>query len=118
MVQPRFSASEEVVEASNVKGAWESTAGYAHRLVEGNQTMIDVTTKKPLILPTDGTGNASFELPLSQLGEVQRLLDGNNIRYWVMDEVISFNGGPEMAMIVLSRNADPNAVQAILDGIQ
>jgi len=77
--------------------------------------MIDATTKKPLRVSTDGTAGPYITLLVSQIEEVRRLLDDRGIRYWVEDDAISFNGEPEIAVIDLGRNADANAVQAILD---
>ena len=77
--------------------------------------MTDTTTKKPLRVSTDGTVGPYIMLPLSQLDEVQRLLDRRDIRYSVQEDVISFNGAPEEATIDLGRGADAEAIQAILD---
>jgi hypothetical protein len=76
----------------------------------------DVTTQRPLTVSTDGTVGPYIDVPFSQLDEVRRLLDDHGIRYSVEEAVISFNGGPEMAVIDLGRRGDAGAVQAILDG--
>lgn len=78
--------------------------------------MIDRTTRKPLRVSTDGTAGPYISVPFLQLDEVRRLLDSRSIGYWVEEDVISLNGGPEMAVVDLERGSDPNAVQAILDG--
>jgi hypothetical protein len=77
--------------------------------------MIDTTTKKPLRVSTESTAGPYIRLPESQLAEVQQLLDRRGIRYQVDEEIISFDGGPEVAIIDLGRGADAAAVQAILD---
>ncbi|MEI8371483.1 MAG: hypothetical protein WCJ35_01480 [Planctomycetota bacterium] len=77
--------------------------------------MTDTTTKKPLRVSTDGTAGPYIEVPVSQLDEVQRLLDSRHIGYWLDEHVISFNGAPEEAVINLGRGGDAAAVQAILD---
>jgi hypothetical protein len=79
--------------------------------------MTDVTTKKPLHVSTEGTAGPYIRLPYSQLDEVRRLLDGCGIYYWVRDNVISFDGGPEMAEINLGRAGNAAAVQAVLDSV-
>jgi hypothetical protein len=77
--------------------------------------MTDTTTKKPLLVSTDSTAGPYIELPVSQLGEVQRLLDSHHIAYWVSEDFISFNGAPEEALINFGRGGDAAAVQAVLD---
>jgi hypothetical protein len=56
-------------------------------------------------------------LPFSQLDDVCRLLDEHKVRYSVEEEVISLDGGPEIAAIDFGRNANALAVQAILDSV-
>jgi hypothetical protein len=80
--------------------------------------VIDATTKKPLHVSTDGTAGPYITLPFSQLTEVRHLLDSHGIRYWVEEDVISFNGAPEEAVIDLGRGANAGAVQAILDSVR
>jgi hypothetical protein len=78
--------------------------------------MTDATTKKPLRVSNEGTAGPYIRLPFSQLDEVRRLLDSQRIRYWVEENVISFDGGPEIAVVNLGRGGDAAAVQAVLDG--
>ncbi len=80
--------------------------------------MINRTTKKPIHVSTESAARPYIALPESQLAEVQRLLNSHGIRYQVDEEVISFNGEPEEAIIDLGRGADAAAVQAILDGVR
>ena len=80
--------------------------------------MIDVTTKSPLYVSTDGTAGPYITLPVSQLTEVRQLLDSHGIRYSVEEEFISLNGAPEEAVIDLGRGANAVAVQAILDSVR
>lgn len=80
--------------------------------------MIDVTTKKPLHVSTDGGAGPYITLPFSQLAEVRRLLETHSVRYEVDEDIISWDGGPETSEINLDRQADPEAVQAILDSVQ
>lgn len=77
--------------------------------------MIDVTTRKPLSVSTDGTAGPYVMVPVSQLEEVRLLLEDRGIRHWIEENAISLNGAPEVAVIDLGRGADPDAVQAILD---
>ena len=79
--------------------------------------MIDRTTSLPLRVSTDGTVGPYIRLPYNQLNEVLRVLDSHSIRYWVQENVISLSGGPFMAVVHLGREADANAVQAILDSV-
>jgi hypothetical protein len=77
--------------------------------------MTDSATKKALCVSTDSTAGPYIRLPFSQLDEVRQLLDSRHIGYWVEENVISFNGAPEVAFINLGRGGDAAAVQAILD---
>jgi hypothetical protein len=80
--------------------------------------MIDTTTNKPLRVWPDEKVGPYIEVVASQLEEVKRLLEKNGIRYSVEEDIISLNGGPYIATINLRRGTDPNAVQAILDGVR
>jgi hypothetical protein len=86
------------------------------RIGEG-QTMIDTTTKKPLRVETDGEGRSYIDLPATQVEEVRRLLESHGIRHWVLEDILSWNGGPFEAIIYLGRGADPQAVQTVLDSV-
>jgi hypothetical protein len=77
--------------------------------------MIDVTTNKPLRVSTDGTAGPYIEVAVSQLNEIQRLLDSHGIRYWVDEQAISWEGGPYTTDINFGRAGDARAIQAILD---
>ncbi len=77
--------------------------------------MTDTTTKTRLRVSTDSTVGPYIQLPVSQLDEVRQLLDSHNIGYSVDEDFISFNGGPEKAVIDLGRSGDAAAVQTILD---
>jgi hypothetical protein len=79
--------------------------------------MTDTTTRRPLRVSTDGTTRPYIRLPFSQVDDVRRLLDDHHIDYWVEEDVISLNGGPEVAVIDLGREGDAAAVQAILDSV-
>jgi hypothetical protein len=80
--------------------------------------MIDMTTKKPLCVANDGTAGPYIMVPYRQLADICKLLDGHGIRYWAEEHVISFDGGPESAVINFGRGADASAIQAVLDRAQ
>ena len=77
--------------------------------------MIDVTTKQPLPVSTQGTAGPFIMVPVSQLDEVRRLLDSHRLRYWVDELAVSLNGEPEVTVVNLGRGGDAVAVQRILD---
>jgi hypothetical protein len=77
--------------------------------------MIDVATRKPLRVLTEGTAGPYIRVSVDQLDELRRLLDAGGIRYWVEENVISINGGPEIGVVNLGRGADARAIQAVLD---
>jgi hypothetical protein len=79
--------------------------------------MTDAMTRKPLRVSTDGTAGPYLMLPVSQLDEVRQLLDDRGIRYWVEEDAISLDGGPETTVINLDHAADVEAIQAILDTV-
>ncbi len=77
--------------------------------------MIDTTTRKPLRVSTDGTAGPYLMVPVSQLPEVRSLLGDHQIRHWVEEDAISFDGAPEVAVVNLGRGTDIAPIQAILD---
>jgi hypothetical protein len=79
--------------------------------------MTDTITKKPMRVSTDGTAGPYIMVPVSQLDDLRRLLDGRGVRYWVEEHAISLNGGPETTVVNLGREGDARAVQAILDSV-
>lgn len=79
--------------------------------------MIDVVTKKPLYVSTDGTAGPYIMVPLDQLDEVRQLLDQRCIHYSVDEDAISLNDEPYVTVIDLGRGTDAVAVQTILDGV-
>lgn len=77
--------------------------------------MTDVATQKPLYVSTGGTAGPYIILSVNQLDEVRRILDDNQIGYWVEENVISLNGGPEIAVMNFGRGGNATAIQALLD---
>ena len=80
--------------------------------------MTNTANQKPLRVLGVDTAWPYISLPYSQLKEVKKLLDDKGIRYWVRDNIISIDGGPEMTAIHLGRGTDVNTVQAILDSVE
>lgn len=79
--------------------------------------MIDVTTKEPLYVSDGGTAGPYIMVPLSQLDDLKRLLDANQVSYWVDNNAISLDGEPYIAFVNFGRDVDAGAVQAMLDGV-
>jgi hypothetical protein len=77
--------------------------------------MIDATTDRRLTVSSGGKAGPYIMLPLSQLDTVTRLLDAHKVRYWVDEEALSIDGGPEIIVINLARHTDPAAIQQLLD---
>ncbi|MCH9003452.1 MAG: hypothetical protein IIC02_12845 [Planctomycetes bacterium] len=77
--------------------------------------MIDVSTKKPLYVSTDGDAGPYIMVPVQQLDHVRTLLDANNIPYWVDEDAISLDGKPEVTVVNLGHGSDAATVQNILD---
>lgn len=67
--------------------------------------MTDAMTEKRLSISTDGDAGPYIEVTVSQLDDLRDLLDGRGVRYYVQDLIISFDGGPEIA--VAGRTARP-----------
>ena len=79
--------------------------------------MIDTTTGQPLSVSTAGGAAAYIMLPLAQLDEMTKLLDKNEISYWVDEEALSLDGEPEVIWINLKRGSNAAIVQSLLDSI-
>lgn len=78
--------------------------------------MIDALTKTPLRVSKEGDAFPYIKVAVDQLPEVQKLLDGHGVRYWLDGMSLSFNGSPYKTIINLSRSTDPSFVQSLLDG--
>ncbi len=78
--------------------------------------MTDATTNKRLSVSTGGDAGPYIMVAVSQLEEVRSLLDDAKISYWVDADAISLDGKPEITVVNLARDADPDAVQKLLDG--
>jgi hypothetical protein len=77
--------------------------------------MIDTVYRKPIKVEMNWGIEPYIDIPLDQLKEVTSLLDANQITYWVDDEVLSIDGGPEFALITLHEQTDVAMVQRLLD---
>ena len=76
--------------------------------------MIDMVENKPIKVSI--SGDLSYlVVPFEQLDKITALLDANRVSHWVDEEVLSVDGGPEVAFINLSRGTDPGMVQRLLD---
>jgi hypothetical protein len=80
--------------------------------------MIDVLTNQPLRVSNAGNPWPYIRLAEAQLADLCKVLDKNKIRYSVDENVISFDGGPEVANVSLGRSPDAHAIQEILDKAQ
>jgi hypothetical protein len=79
--------------------------------------MIDTVKHRPIEVRTDGGVEPYIVLPETQREEVTALLDANHVSYWVDEEVLSMDGGPEIAFITLDDRTDPTMVQQLLDSV-
>lgn len=77
--------------------------------------MKDATTKKPLSVAAEGSAGPYIMVSVAQLEDLKRLLESNRVRYWVEEDVISFDGEPEVAVVDLGQSGDAQAVQKLLD---
>lgn len=80
--------------------------------------MTDAATKQRLRVSADEAAGPYILVPVVQLDDVRRLLDGRGIRYWVEENAISLDGAPEIAVVNLGRGGDAAAVQALLDSVR
>ena len=77
--------------------------------------MIDSITKEPIRVDKYPEAWPYIRLPLDQLDQVKKLLDGADIRYSVDEDAISFNDQPYTAVVNLAHDVDVSAVQKLLD---
>jgi hypothetical protein len=79
--------------------------------------MIDTSTDKPLCVSIDGSAWPYIMVPFVQLDKVKTLFDANKLSYWVDEEVLSLDEGPEIAFINFRHGSDPVRIQNLLDSI-
>ncbi len=77
--------------------------------------MLDISTNKPMRVSTDGHAGPYIMVPVEQLGCVRELLETHRFTYWVDEDAISINGGPEVTVVNLKPGSDADFVQRLLD---
>ena len=77
--------------------------------------MIDVTTRRPISVNTEGTGGPYIMVPVDQLAELEALLRTAQVPFWTDSDAISLDGKPAIAVVNLGRGANVNRVQRLLD---
>jgi hypothetical protein len=77
--------------------------------------MIDIETRTPLRVSTDGDAGPYLMLPLDQLPDVRRVLSENGIRYAVEEDAIQLDDKPFIAIIDFGIDADVARIQSVLD---
>jgi hypothetical protein len=78
--------------------------------------MIDVMTKRPFRVSTDGVAGPYLMVPVDQLDLVKEVLDRGRIRYWVDSDAISLDCEPAITVVNFGRAGDTDRIQAVLDG--
>ena len=77
--------------------------------------MIDVATKKPILVKNDAETGPYIRLSRDQVDRVSKVLDEANIRYWVPHHSVSMDGGPFMTWVWIRKGVDPVRAQEVLD---
>jgi hypothetical protein len=77
--------------------------------------MIDIRTGKRLQVLDGGAGGPYIRITLDQLDAVRKVLDQEEIPYWVDSIAVSIDGKPAVTVINLGLNNDRCRVQATLD---
>ena len=77
--------------------------------------MIDTRNGQRLLVSGGGNGRPYIRVALSQLDEVRKLLDRDEIPYWVDSMAVSIDRKPAVIVINLGLEVDAAQVQAILD---
>jgi hypothetical protein len=79
--------------------------------------MTDTITKERVAVHTFKNARPRIELSVAQLERLTNLLDARQIPYWVAEESLSWEGGPEMIWVTLERKTDAEVVQRLLDSV-
>ena len=79
--------------------------------------MTDATTRQRLLVSRAVEAGPYIIVPISQLDSVEAVLTANQIPYWVDEEALSIDGGPEVTWVNFGRAVDPDMVQRLLDGV-
>jgi hypothetical protein len=80
--------------------------------------MIDSITKEPIQVRRYPEAWPYIRLPLDQLEQVKKILDGAGYRYHVPKYALSVNGEPYTVVVSLEHRADVAALQKLLDDHQ
>lgn len=80
--------------------------------------MIDTTSGDRLVVSDAGDAEPYIIVPVTQLDDVSRLLDANKIVHTVDEAAVSLNDSPFYSVINLTRGANIESIQRILDGRQ
>jgi hypothetical protein len=75
----------------------------------------DTSTHKPIQVSSDAATGPYIMLPLSQVEQVHKVLEENDIPHWVDHHAVSVNGQPAVTMIYIRKGIDPHHAQALLD---
>jgi hypothetical protein len=79
--------------------------------------MIDVLTNKPMRVIAAKDDASYFDLAVSQVEAVRKVLDEHGIQYWVSESRFSLNNGPWKTTIQISARSGPVVAQAALDSV-
>jgi hypothetical protein len=79
--------------------------------------MTDVTTGKPLQVKYDEVAGPYFWVPYVLAGKIKELCDSHRVRCYISENVMSYNGGPEIVFIHFGKDGKREIVQALLDSV-
>jgi hypothetical protein len=77
--------------------------------------MTSTVSHKPMRVLPGGTARSYIIVPLSQLPDLQRILDELGVGYEVDANAISLGGKPEVTFVNLNHGTDSAEVQKALD---
>ena len=80
--------------------------------------MIDSITKEPIQVRRYPEAWPYIRLPLDQLDQVKKILDGAGFRYHVAKYALAIKGQPYTVEVSLEHRADVAALQKLLDDYQ
>jgi hypothetical protein len=80
--------------------------------------MIDSITKEPIQVRRYPEAWPYIRLPLDQLDQLKRILDGAGYRYHVAKYALAVKGQPYTVEVSLEHRADVAALQKLLDNYQ
>ena len=75
-----------------------------------------VTSLRPTV-KVYGKARPWIGLLFTDLEKVKEALEAHQVKYEVGEDAYSFDEEPEIVIIQLGREADPEAIQKLLDGI-